>query len=452
MAAPILSRREMLKMSAAGVTGLSLSGWASALANQTANDPQRRRACILLWMNGGPSQMDTFDLKPGHANGGPFTEINTTVPGIRISQHLPKLARNMHDIAIIRGMTSREGDHGRGTFLMHTGFLPQGPIQYPTFGSLMSKELGRTDNPLPNFVSVAPYRIFNQAAYAPGFLGPMYAPLLVGDQTGRGFNPNQPNAYEQDLRVQDLAPPDGVGADQLNSRINLLQEMEREFVARHPGVSPQSHQTAYDRAVRLMRTAAATAFNLSEEPAATRDAYGRNLFGQGCLLARRLVERHVPFVEVSLGSFAGNNLGWDTHNQNFDAVRRLSEILDPAWGTLMEDLRDRGLLETTTIVWMGEFGRTPRINPQQGRDHYPNAWSTVIAGGGIKGGRVVGRTSADGTTVEGEPVTVPDFLATVCRALGVDHTKQNMSNVGRPIRLVDISSRPARPVNAIIAS
>jgi uncharacterized protein (DUF1501 family) len=252
--------------------------------------------------------------------------------------------------------------------------------------------------------------------------------------------------------VQDLAPPDGVGADQLNSRINLLQEMEREFVARHPGVSPQSHQTAYDRAVRLMRTAAATAFNLSEEPAATRDAYGRNLFGQGCWLARRLVERHVPFVEVSLGSFAGNNLGWDTHNQNFDAVRRLSEILDPAWGTLMEDLRDRGLLETTTIVWMGEFGRTPRINPQQGRDHYPNAWSTVIAGGGIKGGRVVGRTSADGTTVEGEPVTVPDFLATVCRALGVDHTKQNMSNVGRPIRLVDISTRPARPVNAIIAS
>jgi uncharacterized protein (DUF1501 family) len=217
-------------------------------------------------------------------------------------------------------------------------------------------------------------------------------------------------------------------------------------VERHPGLSPQSHQTAYDRAVRLMRTSAATAFNLTEEPARVRDNYGRNQFGQGCLLARRLVERGVPFVEVSLGAFAGNNLGWDTHNQNFTAVRTLSQILDPAWASLMEDLRSRGLLENTLIVWMGEFGRTPRINPQQGRDHYPNAWTTVLAGGGLNAGQVVGRTSADGTTVEGDSVSVPNFIATICRALGVRHQNTNMSNVGRPIPLSDHNSQPIRGV------
>jgi hypothetical protein len=198
-----------------------------------------------------------------------------------------------------------------------------------------------------------------------------------------------------------------------------------------------------------MRTDARTAFNLEEEPARIRDAYGRNLFGAGCLLARRLVERGVPFVEVSLGNFAGNPIGWDTHNDNFNSVRRLSQIMDPAWGTLMEDLRDRGLLESTLIVWMGEFGRTPRINPQQGRDHFPNAWTTVLAGGGLRGGRVVGATSPDGMTVQADrPTTVPDFLATICRALGIDPTRQNMSNVGRPIRIVE---NGARPIAEIIA-
>jgi uncharacterized protein (DUF1501 family) len=191
-----------------------------------------------------------------------------------------------------------------------------------------------------------------------------------------------------------------------------------------------------------MRTAAQRAFNLDEETAATRDAYGRNLFGQGCLLARRLVEQGVPFVEVTLGAFSNNFLGWDTHNNNFDQVQRLSGILDPAWSNLMQDLRDRGLLDSTLIVWMGEFGRTPRINGQRGRDHWPNCWSAVLAGGGIRGGQVVGRTTDDGTAVQDKPVTVPDFLATVCRALGIDPRNQNMSNVGRPIRLVDLTGRP----------
>ena len=444
MAAPSLSRRELMTLAAAGVVSYSHSGWLKALADETAGNPKRRRSCILLWMNGGPSQMDTFDLKPGTANGGTFQEAQTSVPGIRISEHLPRVARQMNDMAIIRSMSTREGDHGRGSFLMRTGYLPQGPIQYPTLGSFLSKELGAEDAALPNFVSIASFRQFNPAAYGPGFLGPQYAPLLVGDVQNQGFVQNQGNAYEAALRVQDMAHPADVTTAQADARIGILEQMERDFVATHPGSSPQSHQTAYNRAVRLMRTAARTAFNIEDEPARIRDAYGRNLFGQGCLLARRLVERGVPFVEVNLGTFDGNPAGWDTHNQNFDQVRRLSGILDPAWATLMDDLRQRGLLDTTLIVWMGEFGRTPRINPQQGRDHFPNAWSTVLAGGGIKGGQVYGRTSADGMTVDpsaGRAVGVPDFLATVCRALGLDPTTPNMSNVGRPIRLTDHGSR-----------
>lgn len=446
MAAPLLNRRDLLTLSAAGAVSFSTSGWLEALADATANNPQRRRSCILLWMNGGPSQMDTFDLKPGHANGGPYREIQSSVAGVRISEHLPRLARQMDDIAIIRSMSTREGDHGRGTFLMRTGYLPQGPIQYPTLGSFVSKELGSGDAPLPSFVSIAPYRLFSPGAYSPGFLGPQYAPLLVGDilNPNIGVQPNQGDGYETLLRVADMAPPDDVAPAQSDARIGILQQMEREFVANHPGASPLSHQTAYDRAVRLMRTAARTAFNLDDEPSHIRDAYGRNLFGQGCLLARRLVERGVPFVEVTLGSFQGNALGWDTHGQNFDNVRRLSAILDPGWATLMEDLRQRGLLDSTLIVWMGEFGRTPRINPQQGRDHYPNAWSTVLAGGGIRGGQVYGRTTPDGMNVDtaaGRAINVPDLLATLCRALGLDPAKQNMSNVGRPIRLTDHGSR-----------
>jgi hypothetical protein len=186
-----------------------------------------------------------------------------------------------------------------------------------------------------------------------------------------------------------------------------------------------------------MRTAAGKAFNLEEEKASLRDKYGRNLFGQGCLLARRLVERGVPFVEVTHGGINGGAFGWDTHGDNFNLVKGLSRVLDNGWGTLMADLKSRGLLDSTLIVWMGEFGRTPQINGQKGRDHYPNAWSTVLAGGGLKGGQVFGKTSKDGTTVEENKVEVPDFLATVCGILGIDPIKTNRSNVGRPIYIVD---------------
>jgi uncharacterized protein (DUF1501 family) len=189
--------------------------------------------------------------------------------------------------------------------------------------------------------------------------------------------------------------------------------------------------------VRLGRASAAQAFDLAGEKTALRDKYGQSQFGQGCLLARRLVERGVPFVEVTLS-------GWDTHDNNFEQVKSLCGVLDRAWATLMEDLADRGLLDTTLVVWMGEFGRTPGINPRNGRDHYPAAWSVVLGGGGIKGAQVIGRTSKDGSAVEQRPISVPDLMATICLALGLDPRKQNPSNVNRPIRLADPSAQAVR--------
>jgi hypothetical protein len=435
-----LSRRELFRLSAAGILGCSVSPWLQAFAEDAASNPQRRRSCILLWMNGGPSQMDTFDLKPGNENGGTFKEIETSVSGIKISEHLPKLAKQMQDIAIIRSMSTKEGDHGRATQYCHSGYVPQGAIRYPTFGSLVSKELGQRESELPSFVSIAPYRALAPAAYAPGFLGSQYAPLLVGENAG------QQTDGKYDLKVADLEHPTKLASTTIDSRLSLMNSLNKRFLSEHEQPVAASYKSAYERAVKLMRSDAAKAFNLDDEPAAVRDAYGRSPFGQGCLLARRLVERGVPFVEVTLGGLTDNGLGWDTHAENFDGVRKLSEVLDPAWATLMNELRDRGLLESTLIVWMGEFGRTPKINPSGGRDHYPQAWSTVLAGGGIHGGQAYGRTSADGTTVEDKPVTIPDLLATVCTALGIDPMNQNDSNVGRPIRVVDPAAKPIKEI------
>jgi uncharacterized protein (DUF1501 family) len=392
--------------------------------------------------------MDTFDLKPGHANGGPIKEIQTRAPGLKISQHLPKLAEFGDRLAVIRSMSTKEADHGRASYLMRTGYLPQGAIQYPALGALVAKENGAKDAPLPSFVSIGPYRFFNPAAYGPGFLGPAYAPLVVADG-GQVFQQRGQASYDAALKVQDIDLAAGVDQAHANTRLDLLQEMQKEFAARHPGAATASHVTAYERAVRLMRSEASKAFSLEDEPAAVRDAYGRSLFGQGCLVARRLIERGVPFVEVTLAGINGQQaFGWDTHAQNFDNVRRLCEVLDPAWATLMKDLKERGLLDSTLIVWMGEFGRTPKINQNQGRDHWANSWSVALAGGGIKGGQAYGKTSADGTTVEENPTSVGDLMATICLALGIDPTRQNQSNIGRPIRIAD---REAKPIKEILS-
>jgi len=444
--APILSRRDWTKLASLGVLGGSLSPWMSALAADAAAQTQRKKSCILLWMSGGPSHLDTFDPKPGHENGGPFKPIDTKVSAIQLCEHLPKLSQWTDRMAIVRSMTSKEADHGRGSYLVRTGRAPEATIQYPTLGSFVSKELGKESSALPNFVSVGPYRSTNLAAYDAGFLGPQHAPFIVGDVTSALAQQQAPDGYVSALKVTDLRPAAGVQPRQEQSRLELLRGLEQSFAATRPDVPVLSHQTAYERAVRLMDSAAASAFNLEDEPTKLRDSYGRNLFGQGCLLARRLVERGVPFVEVSLGGVNSGGMGWDTHVNNFEIVKRLCGVLDPAWATLQGDLHDRGLLDSTLIVWMGEFGRTPKINGTAGRDHYPLTFSAVLGGGGIRGGQVIGATTADGTAVADRPCSVPELLATICQAMGIDPHKTNASNVGRPIHLVDYNAQPLEGV------
>jgi hypothetical protein len=421
-----------MRASGLALVGASSSGWLPLLAADEAANPRRKRHCVLLWMNGGPSQMDTFDLKPEHENGGEFKPIATAASGLQISEHLPKLAAHGDQLAVIRSLNTKEGDHGRGTFLMRTGHVPGGPVAYPTLGSLVSKELADETSELPDFVSISPFQQFNPAAFSPGFLGPRYAPATVG------ANPQATTAggYAE-LKLDDLDLPSGVNQEQAAERMRLWDTLEQNFLASRPSESAMAHQLVYRRAVRLMRSKAASAFNLEEESAAVRDAYGKGRFGQGCLLARRLIERGVPFIEVSLGGFDNGGIGWDTHQNNFTAVKGLSGELDAGWGTLMTELKDRGLLASTTILWMGEFGRTPRINQQGGRDHFPSAWSCVLAGGGIRGGQAYGRTSADGMTVEDKEVTAPDVLTTLCTALGIDPETQNTGEMGRPIKIAE---------------
>jgi hypothetical protein len=426
------SRRDMLKFGLAGVLGVSFSGWLPRLARAAAEQGEHR-SCILLWMSGGPSQTDTFDLKPGHANGGPSKEIETAVPGIRISENLPGLAKQMQDVAIIRSLTTKEGDHQRGTQLMMTGYQPGGAnVNYPVLGSSIAKMLGQPDSEIPNFISVSPFRF---AQLGPGFLGPDYAPLTVSGQS------DDPTA-RANLSIENLAPVGGLDQKAMEHRFGLLGFLQDDFSRNYKGDSAKAHRANYARAERMIRTQAKAAFKLDEEPDALRDAYGRNRFGQGCLLARRLVERSVPFVEVTLANTPNSAVGWDTHSDNFNQVKSLCEVLDPAWSTLMTDLRDRGLLKNTLIVWMGEFGRTPQINPANGRDHFPVAWSTVLAGGGIKGGQVIGRTTENAMEVADRPVSVPELYATICEGVGIRHTTENISDQGRPIAIVDGKVEP----------
>jgi hypothetical protein len=354
---------------------------------------KRARSVIFLWMGGGPSQLDTFDLKPGQATGAPFKEIETTAKGIRISEHLPNLARFADHMLFIRSLTHRNGDHTGGAYLMHTGYEPRQDIEYPALAALLAKELGSERSELPNFVCLTMNPVHAQWC-SPGFLGPRYGPLTM---TGAG----------RATRLPELA----------------------DF-----------QQIAGDRA-ETMRRAMTEVTDLKDETQAVRLAYGPQAFGLRCLLARRLVERGVPVIELDLG-------GWDNHASVFNSVEKLSGDLDAGWGALLADLQQRKLLDTTLIVWMGEFGRTPRINANQGRDHWPHGFTVVLAGGGIKGGQVIGRTSADGTKIEERPVTVPEFWATICTLMGVDPTKRYKSNKGIMVPLVETDAKPIAEVLA----
>jgi Protein of unknown function (DUF1501) len=432
---PNLDRRGFMSAAA----GATLCGWLGRLAAQAPEGP-RPKACILLWMAGGPSHIDTFDPKPDAAENvrGEFKPIDTAVPGIRISEHFPRFAKLMKHAAVLRGMSTLESDHKLATYNLHTGYQNRaGAVAFPSLGAIVAKELGKRDVPLPNFVCIGRGP---QEAVGPGFLGPGQQPLAVTDPV-RGLDFIEPASSQ----------------DAFGRQVVLLQKFEEAFHEQYHSAAGEGHRSAIGRAVRLMTSEQKRAFDLSHEPDAVREAYGRpgrghaggskpgagdktgggppGSFGQGCLMARRLVEAGVPFVEVVMGDGAG----WDTHRDNFPRTRALSQECDVAMSALVEDLDRRGLLETTLVVWMGEFGRTPQCTGG-GRNHWARAWSSVLVGGGIKGGRVVGRTDRDGAAVVERPIGVTDFLATVCTILGIDYTKKNRpAGVDRPIPIVDTS-------------
>lgn len=439
----MLSRRELLQTLAVGWGGISASGWFPAFAAEALPNIDRSRHCILLWMSGGPAQTDTWDLKPGHANGGEFQEIATASTGLRFSEHLPKLATMSDQLAVLRGLSTAEGDHGRGTYLMRTGHPPMGAMAYPSIGASLANQLGHTDHSLPGNVSIGAFRAFNPEAFGPGFLGSKYSPLFVGASDMPGAMNMQQGFPE--LRVQSIDRNRSITDQRAERRLGLWKSLQSDFLAGNRGTAAVAHNTVYEGALRLMSSQETQAFDLSSEKAELREAYGRSVFGQGCLLARRLVERGVPFVEVSLGTSSGG-VGWDTHSNGFSAIKTLSAELDAGWSTLMRDLKDRGLLESTTILWMGEFGRTPKINPQAGRDHFPTAWSAVLAGGGIAGGQAYGRTSPDGQSVEDGQIDVGDLLTTLCQAVGLKKNVSAMSPIGRPIPLAE-----GTPIKAVLS-
>jgi hypothetical protein len=378
---------------------------------QAAELRKRGMACILLFMRGGPSQFETFDPKPGVPNGGPTQAIATAVEGIRIAEHWPHVARAMKDIALVRSMTNKEGEHQRATYQLHTGYVPAGGVKYPSLGAVVAAELGADDFDLPHFVSVGA----RLATVGSGFLGTRYAPFVVA-------NPQQMPA--------NVELPGGITDKRFNRRLELLGQLEEDFAEAGGGARVHDHRLLYGSAAQLVLSPRLKAFDLDQEKDAVRDRYGRSPFGQGCLLARRLVEAGVTFVEVESN-------GWDTHLDNFNRVKSLSDTVDPAFAALVTDLKERGMLDRTLVIWMGEFGRTPRINPRTGRDHYPRAFNLALAGARIKGGQALGATSADGLDVKDRPVTVSDLFCTFCQALAINPRKENMSGVGRPIKIVD---------------
>ncbi len=420
------SRRELLRVALASTCGIGCSGLMARLVQaaqtQAIGAGRPKKACILLWMSGGPSQLETLDPKPGHENGGPTKSIRTSVEGIHLSENLPMVAGQMKDMALLRTMRTTEGDHGRATQLMQTGYRPMGgAMEYPVLGSLVSHRLLEANSQLPGYISISGPRFSRLTS---GFLGPKYAPLLVSG------NSDDPNA-RANLTIENLSPSID-DANQIQERQQLLGMLRNRV--RSSGGAAARHASIYDAAIRMVETRGEGAFDLDQEPATIRDAYGRNRFGQGCLLARRLVERGVPFVEVSLDSVNTNT--WDSHVNNFASVKGLCEVLDPAWATLLKELRERGLLDSTLVLWMGEFGRTPKINGTGGRDHFPDAWSVGLAGAGLRGGQVVGKTSDDGMEIVDRPTSVGDLFATILELLGIDAQSTNM-NGDRPVAMVE---------------
>ncbi|MBL8794682.1 MAG: DUF1501 domain-containing protein [Planctomycetia bacterium] len=442
-----ISRRDWLRLSVAGALGLSGSGWFGGLANRAsgaAGQGRKIKSCILLWMGGGPSQLETFDMKPDgpEESRGELKPIATSVPGIQICEHLPKLAQQTGDLAILRSMSHNFPDHDRGPILMQTGFIRRPNLAHPHMGAVVSAEADDPERGLPAFVSVG-------TVPGPGFLSPRHGPMIMGD----------PTKGTEDFKL-------ATDTQKFGQRVELLQAQEEEFHKHLPAQAVAAHRSAYLQATRLLNSNKLKAFDLAEEPVKVREAYGCNRpapkglgkrgsgevkFGEGCLLARRLVEAGVPFVEVCHNR-------WDNHDYIFPSIQYHGAVIDDSMSALIVDLKERGLLDSTLIIWMGEMGRTPKFQrggtnggPTVGRDHFTAAYTAVLAGGGLKTGQVIGRTSKDGSAVEDRPISPPDFMATVYKALGIDFTKEYNARDGKPIEAARQGSQAngAQPVRLV---
>ena len=369
---------------------------------------KRRKSAILLWMGGGPSTMDIWDLKPGASTGGPFKPISTSGDA-QICEHMPLMAKQMHNMAIIRSMSTREADHGRGRYYMHTGYVPNPNIEHPSYGAVLSHELidQRAELEIPPFVTVG------GGSVGPGFLGMAWAPFTVNS-----------NGQVRNLEM-------GLEDDRLAQRMRALDLIEKGFISQRRGTAADDHQKILKKTLDLMTSEQMEAFKVNKETPEVQERYGNNGFGKGCLMARRLVEMGVPFIEVDYG-------GWDNH-QNIHATLADTKLplIDQAMSALVEDLDQRGLLEDTAIIWMGEFSRTPRINGNAGRDHWARSWSVVVGGGGMNGGIAVGATNEDGTRVDTEPYTSQDVMASICKAMGISLQTTFTSNSGRPMKIAN---------------
>jgi len=409
-----ITRRGFLKGTLATASGLAVANWGGLFQSRSAAAETAKGAkrCILLWANGGASQIDSFDMKPGRVTGGPFRPINTNVNGIQVCEYLPKLAAMTDKLAIIRSMKTASPDHPDGIYHMHTCYKMGERMPHPEIGAMVAKYNGNPDADLPSFIRMGP-----TGNAGSGYLGPDYQPFSIG-RDGR-----LPYFTDSNLPPQTEA-----------NRQDLLRFMEGEFGKDHAAEPYESHRLAKEKSWRLLKAKAA--FDISKEWPKASERYGSTEFGRGCFLARKLVESGIPFIEVGQDNY-------DSHADNFVCHKANMNVLDPAWSALMTDLQERGLFDDTLIVWVGEVGRTPYINNRAGRDHYIRAWTIVLAGGGIRGGQVYGASDQDGKDVKDNPVSEGDLFATIYKTLGINH--RNRHYVGtRPIWATPEGSKPIK--------
>lgn len=363
---------------------------------------------IVVWLKGGPSQIETFDPKPGKGIGGPTKAIRTSASGIQIAEGLPRVAEQMEHLSLVRSLVGEEGDHERASILMKTGRRPEPVLTHPSLGAVLAHELPEASTEIPRYVSMLEFDRTSRG----GYLGQAFDPFRTGD-------PRFP--------VQDVSAP--VDEARQKRRLESLEMLEDRFGVRNQDVETRTnHRDRTRRALRMMSSSQLAAFEVDQEPRAVREAYGDTAVGRACLAARRLVEVGVRCVEV-------NHTGWDTHIDNFENVKRLNGQLDPALAALVADLRERDLWSSTVVLCTGEFGRTPKINPAEGRDHWPTGFSLAIGGGPFRGGVVIGETPNDLSKEPADPVAIADVYATVLTGMGLDPHTENMTNVGRPVKL-----------------